>query len=142
MKKICIVILSLLLVGMFGFGNDSLPKETVQKVSVILEEAVKETRSADPDEQKVHQVRNLTYIATLYGKAGLHDHAEELIALAIGVTQRCTPCIRLHVQKCLQAGATGEQILEAASVAVMMGGGPAYTHIPVVMSALEALQDS
>ena len=65
---------------------------------------------------------------------------KELIALGIGVTQRCAPCIRLHVQKSLEAGATKEQILEAASVAVMMGGGPAYTHISVVMDTLEALE--
>lgn len=65
---------------------------------------------------------------------------KELIALAIGVAQRCVPCIRLHVQKSLDAGATKEQILEAASVAVMMGGGPAYTHLPVVMNTFEALE--
>ena len=65
---------------------------------------------------------------------------KELIALGIGVTQRCGPCIRLHVQKSLQAGATREQILEAASVAVMMGGGPAYTHIPIVIDTLESLE--
>ncbi|MFB0524194.1 MAG: carboxymuconolactone decarboxylase family protein [Phycisphaerae bacterium] len=65
---------------------------------------------------------------------------KELIALGIGVVQRCTPCIRLHVQKSLDAGATKEQILEAASVAVMMGGGPAYTHVPLVVETLEALQ--
>jgi len=65
---------------------------------------------------------------------------KELIALGIGVAQRCAPCIRLHVQKCLDAGATKEQILEAACVAVMMGGGPAYTHIPVVIDTLEELE--
>jgi len=65
---------------------------------------------------------------------------KELIALGIGVVLRCEPCIRLHVQKCLDAGATKEQILEAASVAVVMGGGPAYTHIPLVMDTLETLQ--
>jgi len=65
---------------------------------------------------------------------------KELVALGIGVVQRCAPCIRLHVQKSLDAGATRQQILEAASVAVMMGGGPAYTHIPLVMETLEALQ--
>ena len=64
---------------------------------------------------------------------------KELIALAIGVAQRCEPCIRLHVQKCLEAGNSPAQILEAAAVAVMMQGGPAYTYIPVVMEALEAL---
>ncbi len=64
---------------------------------------------------------------------------KELVALGIAVAQQCTPCIRLHVQKCLGAGSTRQQILEAASVAVMMGGGPAFTHLPVVMDALEAL---
>ena len=65
---------------------------------------------------------------------------KEFIALGIAVAQCCVPCIRAHVKKSLEAGATKEQILEAASVAVMMGGGPAYTHIPVVMDTLEALQ--
>ena len=86
----------------------------------------------------------LTGFAGLFGKV-MTDGAitlreKELIALAIGVAQKCTPCIKLHVQKCLDAGATREQILEAASVAVMMGGGPAYTHIPVVMDTLDAIQ--
>ncbi len=65
---------------------------------------------------------------------------KELVALGIGVAQRCMSCIRLHVQKCLDAGATKEHILEAASVAVIMGGGPAYTHIPVVIDTLEELK--
>jgi AhpD family alkylhydroperoxidase len=64
---------------------------------------------------------------------------KELIALGIGVTQHCAPCIRLHIQKALEAGATKEQVLEAAAVAVVMGGGPAYTHIPIVINTLEAL---
>jgi alkylhydroperoxidase/carboxymuconolactone decarboxylase family protein YurZ len=51
-----------------------------------------------------------------------------------------TPCIRLHVKKCVEAGATKEQVFEATSVAVMVGGGPAYTHIPAVMDTLEALE--
>ena len=83
-------------------------------------------------------------ISGLFGKAmkdgALSVREKELVALGIGVAQHCAPCIRLHVQKCLGAGATKEQILEAASVAVMMAGGPAYTHIPVVIDALEALE--
>jgi AhpD family alkylhydroperoxidase len=65
---------------------------------------------------------------------------KELIALAIGLADRCSPCIQLHVQGCLQAGATREQILEAAGVAVMMQGGPAFTHVPEVIAALEHLE--
>ena len=69
----------------------------------------------------------------------LKKKEKELVALGIAVSQRCEPCINLHVQKSLEAGNSPAEILEAASVAVMMQGGPAYTHIPVVMDALEAL---
>ena len=64
---------------------------------------------------------------------------KELIALAIGCAVRCEPCINLHVKKCLDAGATKEEILDAVSVAVMMQGGPSFTYLPKVLQALEAL---
>lgn len=63
---------------------------------------------------------------------------KELIALAIGVAVRCEPCISLHVRKCLQAGATREEILDAVSVCAMMQGGPSFTYLPAVLDALEA----
>jgi len=64
---------------------------------------------------------------------------KELIALGIAVAVKCPPCIRAHTKKCLETGANREQILEAAAVAVVMGGGPAYMHVPEVIEALEAL---
>jgi AhpD family alkylhydroperoxidase len=63
---------------------------------------------------------------------------KELIALAIGVAVRCEPCINLHVKKCLGAGATKEEILDAVSVCAMMQGGPSFTYLPYVLDALEA----
>jgi len=65
---------------------------------------------------------------------------KELIAVSIGVATKCEPCIKLHVQKCLDLGLSQQEILEAASVAVMMGGGPAWTHMPVVLETIEQLQ--
>ena len=64
---------------------------------------------------------------------------KELIALGIAIAVRCKPCIMLHTQKCLDAGATREQIIEAAGVAVLMGGGPVYSHVPVVIEVLDEL---
>lgn len=64
---------------------------------------------------------------------------KEMIALGIGISAKCAPCIRAHVKKCIDAGATREQVLEVASVAVMMGGGPAFMHITEVIEALDAL---
>lgn len=65
---------------------------------------------------------------------------KELIALGIAVGVQCKPCIYLHTKKSLDAGASAEEILEAAQVAVMMAGGPAFTHIPEVIDALQANQ--
>jgi AhpD family alkylhydroperoxidase len=62
---------------------------------------------------------------------------KELIALAIGVTQGCTECIYLHTEGARKAGATKEQVMEAAGVAVMMQGGPAFVHLPAVIAAWE-----
>jgi AhpD family alkylhydroperoxidase len=80
------------------------------------------------------------FYQTVMKEGALSVREKELIAMAIGLAQRCTPCINLHVQGCVKAGATREQILEAAGVAVMMHGGPAYTHVPEVIAALEHLQ--
>ena len=74
------------------------------------------------------------------GEGSISVREKELIALGIGVALRCEPCIRLHVKKCLEVGATKEQIIEAAQVAVMMGGGPCYTYLPMVVETLEALE--
>jgi AhpD family alkylhydroperoxidase len=66
---------------------------------------------------------------------------KELVALGIGIALRCDPCVFAHVQKARQAGASREQILETAGVGVMMQGGPAYTYLPKVVAALDALDE-
>ncbi len=75
-------------------------------------------------------------------EGALSVREKELIALGIAVAETCVPCLNLHVEKSLNAGATPEQILEAAGVAVMMRGGPAFTHVPEVIHALEHLRES
>ena len=77
--------------------------------------------------------------AAVMKEGALSVREKELIALGIGMATRCDPCIHLHIQKSVEAGASREQILEAASVAVMMQGGPTFTYLPKVVEALEAL---
>jgi AhpD family alkylhydroperoxidase len=99
--------------------------------------AMRDARAAMPDVMKafggLHQ-------ATM--KAGALSVAEkELIALGIGLAVRCENCIYAHVRAALKAGATREQILETAGVAVSMQGGPTYTYLPRVTEALAALEE-
>lgn len=42
----------------------------------------------------------------------------------IVLTTHCEPCILVHPEKALAAGATRAEILEACDVAIAMGGGP------------------
>ena len=53
---------------------------------------------------------------------------KELIALAIGVTQRCDGCIGFHAKALQRLGATREEIGDVAAMAVYMGGGPALMY--------------
>ncbi|MEW5825906.1 MAG: carboxymuconolactone decarboxylase family protein [Candidatus Bipolaricaulota bacterium] len=62
---------------------------------------------------------------------------KELIALGMGLTARCKYCIGIHTQKALAAGATPEELWEVATVAVMMGGGPAMTYVAELQQAIE-----
>jgi len=54
--------------------------------------------------------------------------AKELMALGMSLLTRCEYCIVWHTYHSLQAGATPEEIYEAAEVAVSMGGGPTMTY--------------
>src|SRR5579884_2006675 len=97
--------------------------------------AMKPAREAMPD-----VIKGFSTLHQEAMKAGALTVAEkELIALAIGLAVRCENCIYAHVRAALKAGATREQILETAGVAVLMQGGPTYTYLPRVNEALAAL---
>lgn len=76
------------------------------------------------------------FFQTLMKEGALSVKQKELIAVGIAVATRCEPCIYAHTEKCIKNGATGAEIMEAVGVAVMMGGGPVYTHAPAVAAAV------
>ena len=49
---------------------------------------------------------------------------KELIAIGVSIYTRCEDCIAVHAQKALQAGCTRAEILEAAAMGIIFGGGP------------------
>lgn len=63
---------------------------------------------------------------------------KELIAIAISLVKGCERCISYHVRSAIAAGATDDEIKEAAFVAVIMDGGPALAHMGAVLDAIEA----
>jgi pyruvate dehydrogenase E2 component (dihydrolipoamide acetyltransferase) len=76
-----------------------------------------------------------------YVEGELERKYKELIGLGIALTVRCEYCINLHIKNALAEGASREEILEAASVAVAFGGSPAMAYMATsVMKALDAFE--
>ncbi|MDN5302926.1 MAG: hypothetical protein PWQ60_2440 [Thermoanaerobacteraceae bacterium] len=69
-------------------------------------------------------------------KPGVVDtKTKELMSVAIAAYNRCEYCIVFHVYKALEAGATREEIMEAAMVAVAFGGGPSMAYSVSLLKA-------
>ena len=87
------------------------------------------------------QPQTMRYFKAFMGevlKEGVLDtKTKELVAVGTAITARCKYCIAIHVEKALKAGATKEEILETAAVAILMGGGPAMTYVVEVKKALD-----
>ena len=55
----------------------------------------------------------------------LDAKVKELMALAISVALRCEGCVVYHTRAALEKWASRDEVVEAITVAVEMGGGPA-----------------
>ncbi|MCK9241496.1 carboxymuconolactone decarboxylase family protein [Desulfocurvus sp.] len=64
--------------------------------------------------------------------------AKNLILVALAVANQCDWCIAVHVANAIKTGATAEEILEAAWLAVLMGGGPKLTYMKIVRDEIAA----
>lgn len=64
---------------------------------------------------------------------------KQLIALGIAVALQSERSIKMHIQKCLDAGASRQEILESSAVAAMIVGAGAYACVSSVMDILDEL---
>jgi len=76
----------------------------------------------------------------IYKEGALSIKEKEFIALGIAVSMGCEYCVYAHTAGAMQSGATEEEILEVASIAVYMHGGPGLTYMKYVFNALEELK--
>lgn len=67
-------------------------------------------------------------LGAAYKPGAVDGKTKELISVGIAAYNRCEYCIVFHVYKALEAGATPDEIMEAAMVAVAFGGGPSIAY--------------
>ncbi|MEO7369948.1 MAG: carboxymuconolactone decarboxylase family protein [Ilumatobacteraceae bacterium] len=91
----------------------------------------RELRHAIPDAYKAFsELHHASFAA-----GALDVKTKELIALAIGVIERCDGCVASHAEGAARAGATRQEAAEAIGVTFLMGGGPATIYGPRAYAA-------
>jgi len=79
----------------------------------------------------------LTFDKKVFEEGALSTKIKELIAVGAAHITRCPYCIAGHVRRAKKAGATDEEIAEAAFVGITMSAGAAYAHSTIAMDSLE-----
>jgi AhpD family alkylhydroperoxidase len=64
----------------------------------------------------------------VFKDGALSKKQKELIATAISISLKCSPCISTHTKRAFKLGNTEQEIKEAISVGFLMGGGPAFAY--------------
>lgn len=79
---------------------------------------------------------------TATADGALDKKTKELIALAIGVSQRCDGCIGFHAKALKDLGATRDEIAEVMAMTVYMGGGPALMYAADALRAYDQFAEA
>ena len=79
----------------------------------------------------------LNFMTSVEKEGKLSVKEKELVNVALAVAAQCEWCIALHTKGALDAGASREEILEAAMQAVLMHGGPALMYMTPLQEALD-----
>jgi AhpD family alkylhydroperoxidase len=72
----------------------------------------------------------LWQVYTKFAEEAMKDGAlpakfKELLAIALSIANHCEPCLRVHLRRALELGATAEEVAEVLGVTVLLMGGPA-----------------
>lgn len=80
-------------------------------------------------------------LGTYSAPNALDAKTKELVSVGISAYNRCEYCIVYHVYNALKHGATRDEVLDAAMVAISFGGGPsmAYT-VTLLMDSLDEFE--
>jgi len=104
----------------------------------LLDEIRKDTakfKQELPEAMAAH----IAFSDEVYKDGALSHKVKRLMALAIALRAGCTGCIIYQTKMAVEAGATRAEVLEAVTVAVVMGGTPAIGWSWRVVKVLEEL---
>lgn len=75
-----------------------------------------------------------------YAPGALDAKTKELLGLSTSAVLRCDDCVLYHIIRCVEEGATDDEIVEALSVALVVGGSIVIPHLRRAIDRLDELR--
>lgn len=73
--------------------------------------------------------RFFTLDTKTYEPGALDGKTKELLGLSASMVLRCDDCIAYHIDQCILAGATDEELFETFDIALIVGGSIVIPHL-------------
>ena len=86
--------------------------------------------------KRVFSVDSLTYAS----ESRLQRPVKELLGLVASLVLRCDDCVKYHVAEALAAGSSHEEIVEAMSIGLVVGGTIVIPHMRRAVEFLDQLE--
>jgi AhpD family alkylhydroperoxidase len=77
-----------------------------------------------------------------YKSGALDSRTKELLGLVASMVLRCDDCITYHVIRCKEEGVSDEELMEAFSVGLVVGGSIVIPHLRRAVALLDELDQS
>ncbi|MGH8279445.1 MAG: carboxymuconolactone decarboxylase family protein [Gammaproteobacteria bacterium] len=74
-----------------------------------------------------------------YQEGALPKKTKELLGLTASLVLRCDDCVSYHLGTCIESGCSKDEIVEAMSVALVVGGTIVIPHLRRAMGFLDEL---
>ena len=90
------------------------------------------------DNKIIKRIFNLDTNA--YASGSLDVKTKELLGLVASAVLRCDDCVKYHLEKCRDEGASKEEVMETLSIATLVGGTIVIPHLRRAYEYWEALE--
>lgn len=89
-------------------------------------------RELSPDTSAAFQA----FQSKVFADGALNGKTKQIIAVAVAHVTQCQQCLKSHTKAALRAGATPQELMEAAWVAAEMRAGGAFAHSNIMLATI------
>ena len=94
-------------------------------------------RLMQEDQKMIKRIFNLDTNAYMEGH--LPVKTKELLGLGNSLVLRCDDCVKYHLQTCFELGNSKEEVMEAMSISLLIGGTIVIPHLRRAVEFWDAL---